>query len=75
VQPALAATTAQAEDIDAAAASAKAALKEAKGTKLVLLCTSAGRPRRMASNLVLHNGVNFLALTAGVAAIGGNAPT
>ncbi len=60
--PALAAagaTLAHAEDIDAAAARAKAALKSAKGTKLVLLGTGSGPipglARRMASNLMVHN--------------------
>src|SRR5882672_7090185 len=53
------ATLAHAEDIDAAAALAKAALKSAKGTKLVLLGTGSGPipglARRMASNLMVHN--------------------
>jgi ribonuclease BN (tRNA processing enzyme) len=55
---------AQAEDIDAAAARVKAALKDAKGTKLVLLGTGSGPipglPRRMASNLVIHNGAAYV---------------
>jgi hypothetical protein len=50
------ATLAHAKDIDAAAARAKAALKSAKGTKLVLLGTGSGPipglARRMASNLI-----------------------
>jgi Metallo-beta-lactamase superfamily len=53
------ATLAHAENIDAAAARAKAALKSAKGTKLVLLGTGSGPipglARRMASNLMVHN--------------------
>jgi ribonuclease BN (tRNA processing enzyme) len=53
------ATSAHAQDIDAAAARAKAALKSAKGTKLVLLGTGSGPipglARRMASNLMVHN--------------------
>ena len=52
-------TLAHAEDIDAAAARAKAALKGAKGTKLVLLGAGSGPipglARRMASNLMVHN--------------------
>src|SRR5258708_22475909 len=50
---------ARAEGIDAAAARAKAALKSAKGTKLILLGTGSGPipglARRMASNLMVHN--------------------
>jgi ribonuclease BN (tRNA processing enzyme) len=57
-------TIARAEDIDAAAARAKAALKDAKGTKLVLLGTGSGPipglPRRMASNLMVHNGAAYV---------------
>ena len=53
------ATLAHAEDIDAAAARTKAALKSAKGTRLVLLGTGSGPipglARRMASNLMVHN--------------------
>jgi ribonuclease BN (tRNA processing enzyme) len=53
----------QAEDIETAAARAKAALKDAKGTKLVLLGTDAG-PRtpnyHKASNLMLHNGAAYV---------------
>jgi ribonuclease BN (tRNA processing enzyme) len=57
-------TVARAEDIDAAAARAKAALKDAKGTKLVLLGTGSGPipgvARRMASNLMVHNGAAYV---------------
>ena len=57
-------TAARAEDIDAAGARAKAELKDAKGTKLVLLGTGAGPipglPRRMASNLMVHNGAAYM---------------
>jgi len=57
-------TAARAEDIDAAAARAKAELKDAKGTKLVLLGTGSGPipglPRRMASNLMVHNGAAYV---------------
>jgi ribonuclease BN (tRNA processing enzyme) len=57
-------TIAWAEDTDAAAARAKAALKDAKGTKLVLLGTGSGPipglPRRMASNLMVHNGAAYV---------------
>jgi len=53
-----------AEDIDATAARAKAALKDAKGTKLVLLGTGSGpvpgQARRMASNLMVHSGAAYL---------------
>jgi len=53
-----------AEDIDAAATRAKAALKDAKGTKLVLLGTGAGPipglPRRMTSNLMVHDGAAYV---------------
>lgn len=55
---------ARAEDIDAAAARAKAALKDAKSTKLVLLGTGSGPipgfARRMASNLMVHNGAAYV---------------
>jgi ribonuclease BN (tRNA processing enzyme) len=55
---------ARAEDIDAAAARAKAALKDANGTKLVLLGTGSGPipglARRMASNLMVHNGAAYV---------------
>jgi ribonuclease BN (tRNA processing enzyme) len=57
-------TIARAEDIDAAAARAQAALKDAKGTKLVLLGTGSGPipglPRRMTSNLMVHNGAAYV---------------
>jgi ribonuclease BN (tRNA processing enzyme) len=66
--PALAVATspiiARAEDIDAASARAKAALKDAKSTKLVLLGTGSGPipglARRMASNLMVHNGAAYV---------------
>src|SRR6516225_8181112 len=67
--PAFAAVTAspmmaQAEDIDAAAARARAALKDAKGTKLVLLGTGSGPipglSRGMASSLMVHNGAAYV---------------
>jgi ribonuclease BN (tRNA processing enzyme) len=67
--PTLAAVTAApmkawAEDIDAAATRAKAALKDAKGTKLVLLGTGAGPipglARRMTSNLMVHDGAAYV---------------
>jgi ribonuclease BN (tRNA processing enzyme) len=67
--PTLAAVTAApmpawAEDIDAAATRAKAALKDAKGTRLVLLGTGAGPipglARRMASNLMIHDGAAYV---------------
>jgi ribonuclease BN (tRNA processing enzyme) len=63
---------AQADDVHAAAeraqaaleANVQAALKGAKGTKLVLLGTGAGpvpgRPRRMTSNLMIHNGAAYV---------------
>ena len=55
---------ARAEDVDAAAARARAALKAAKGTKLVLLGTGSGPvpglARRMASNLMVHNGAAYV---------------
>jgi ribonuclease BN (tRNA processing enzyme) len=61
---AIAPTVARAEDIDAAAARAKVALKEATGTKLVLLGTGSGPipglARRMASNLMVHNGAAYV---------------
>src|SRR5262249_44944010 len=57
-------TMARAEGIDATAARAKAALKDAKGTKLVLLGTGSGPlpglARRMASNLMVHNGAAYV---------------
>ena len=56
--------TARAEDIDAAAATAKAALKDARGTKLVLLGTGSGPipglARRMSANLMAHNGAAYV---------------
>ena len=56
--------TAWAEDIDAAATRVKAALKNAKGTKLVLLGTGSGPipglARRMTSNLMVHNGAAYV---------------
>jgi ribonuclease BN (tRNA processing enzyme) len=55
---------ARGKDIDAAGASAKAALKDAKGTKLVLLGTGSGPipglARRMASNLMVYNGAAYV---------------
>ena len=55
---------ARAEDVDAAAARARAALKAPKGTKLVLLGTGSGPvpglARRMASNLMVHNGAAYV---------------
>src|SRR5215471_7004125 len=57
-------TTGRAEDIDPTAATAKAALKDARGTKLVLLGTGSGPvpglARRMSANLILHNGAAYL---------------
>src|SRR5215831_17666285 len=57
-------TTGRAEDIDAAAAVAKAALKDASGTKLVLLGTGSGPipglARHMSANLMVHNGAAYL---------------
>ena len=57
-------TIARAEDIDAAATRAKAALKDATSTKLVLLGTGSGPipglPRRMVSNLMVHNGAAYV---------------
>jgi ribonuclease BN (tRNA processing enzyme) len=67
--PTLAAVTAApvmawAEDIDAAATRVKAVLKDAKGTKLVLLGTGSGPipglPRRMTSNLMVHSGAAYV---------------
>src|SRR5215468_3985741 len=56
--------TGRAEDIDAAAATAKAALKDARGTKLVLLGTGSGPlpglARRMSANLMVHNGATYV---------------
>jgi hypothetical protein len=57
-------TMGRAEDIDAAAATAKAALKDARGTKLVLLGTGSGPvpglARRMSANLMAHNDAAYL---------------
>ncbi|MGZ3319292.1 MAG: MBL fold metallo-hydrolase, partial [Isosphaeraceae bacterium] len=56
--------TAWAEDIDATGTRVKAALKDAKGTKLVLLGTGSGPipglPRRMTSSLMVHNGAAYV---------------
>jgi ribonuclease BN (tRNA processing enzyme) len=56
----LAAAPVQAEDIDATIAKTRAALKDAKGTKLVILGTGAGpgprQARRMTSHVMLHEG-------------------
>jgi hypothetical protein len=61
---AVAPARARAEDMEAAAARAKAALKNVKGTKLVLLGTGSGPipglPRRMASSLMVHNGAAYV---------------
>src|SRR5215472_10834864 len=61
---AVAPAPARAEDMEAAAARAKAALKNVKGTKLVLLGTGSGPipglPRRMASSLMVHNGAAYV---------------
>ena len=55
---------ARAEDFVLAAARAKAALKDAKGMKLVLLGTGSGpipgAARGMASNLMVHNGAAYI---------------
>jgi ribonuclease BN (tRNA processing enzyme) len=57
-------TTGRAEDVDATAATAKAALKDASGTKLVLLGTGSGPvpglARRMSANLMVHNGAAYV---------------
>ena len=57
-------TMGRAEDIDAAAATAKAALKDARGTKLVLLGTGSGPvpglARRMSANLMVHHGAAYV---------------
>ena len=50
------ATLAYAEDIDAAAARAKAALKSAKGTKLVLLGTGSGPIPGLARRMLESDG-------------------
>src|SRR5262249_6240506 len=61
---AVAPTMARAEGIDAAAARVKAGLKDAKGTKLVLLGTGSGPipglARRMSANLMVHNGAAYV---------------
>ena len=53
-----------AEEVDVTAARAKAALKDAKGTKLVLLGTGSGPipglSRGMASSLMVHNGAAYM---------------
>ena len=53
-----------AEEVDATAARAKAALKDAKGTKLVLLGTGSGPipglSRGMASSLMVHSGAAYI---------------
>lgn len=53
-----------AQPIEEAAADVQAALKDAKGTQLVLLGTGAGpvagQARRMASHLMLHNGAAYV---------------
>jgi ribonuclease BN (tRNA processing enzyme) len=71
-------TRARAEGIDAAAARVKAALKDAKGTKLVLLGTGSGPvpglARRMASNLMVHNGAAYV-LDCGLGVTDGYART
>jgi len=71
-------TMARAQGIDAAAARAKAALKDAKGTKLVLLGTGSGPvpglARRMASNLMVHNGAAYV-LDCGLGVTDGYART
>ena len=71
-------TMARAEGIDAAAARVKAALKDAKGTKLVLLGTGSGPvpglARRMASNLMVHNGAAYV-LDCGLGVTDGYART
>ena len=57
-------TGVRAEDIDAVAARARVALKDAKGTKLILLGTSSGPipglSRGMASCLMVHNGAAYM---------------
>src|SRR6516162_5850389 len=77
-------TRARAEGIDAAAARVKAALKDVSGTKLVLLGTGSGPvpglARRMASNLMVHNGAAYvldcgLGVTDGYARTGGDPST
>jgi ribonuclease BN (tRNA processing enzyme) len=55
---------ARADDIDAAAARVQSALKDAKGTRLVLLGTGGGpipgQTRRMTSHVMLHNGAAYV---------------
>jgi len=54
---------AQAADIDATIAETRAALKDAKGTKLVILGTSAGplpQARHMTSHVMLHQGAAYV---------------
>lgn len=57
-------TPARAKSIEEAAARVRAALKDATGTKLVLLGTGGGpapgQERRMASNVMLHDGAAYL---------------
>jgi ribonuclease BN (tRNA processing enzyme) len=68
----------RAEDIDAAAATAKAALKDARGTKLVLLGTGSGPipgfGRRMSANLMVHDGAAYV-LDCGLGVTDGYART
>jgi ribonuclease BN (tRNA processing enzyme) len=70
--------TARAEDIDAATATAKAALKDARGTKLVLLGTGSGPvpglARRMSASLMVHNGAPYV-LDCGLGVTDGYART
>jgi ribonuclease BN (tRNA processing enzyme) len=72
------AVTAAPRGIDAAAARARAALKDAKGTKLVLLGTGSGPvpglARRMASTLMVHNGAAYV-LDCGLGVTDGYART
>jgi ribonuclease BN (tRNA processing enzyme) len=74
----IAAAPAPAQDFEAAAAAAKAALKDAKGTKLVLLGTGSGPvpgfPRRMCANLMVHNGAAYV-LDCGLGVTDGYART
>jgi ribonuclease BN (tRNA processing enzyme) len=62
--PVVAAGTAHAQTARSAAADAQAALKNATGTKLVLLGTAAGpvpgRPRKMTSHVMLSNGAAYV---------------
>jgi ribonuclease BN (tRNA processing enzyme) len=61
---ALASVPAAAQTSPSAAATARAALKDTKGTKLVLLGTAAGpvpgRPRKMTSHVMLSNGTAYV---------------